>query len=96
MVAPAASVTVTVYSFSTLYTCGFPDIVPVLRSMDNPVGNSGKIVYFNGAVPPDPLTGLKLSAVPWVDVRVAISTLADNGVATVPPVIVKLKDPEAV
>jgi len=57
-----ASVTVTVMVVAAAATVGVPEICPVLLLIASPFGSEGlgdTIEYVRGAVPPEPVTGVK-------------------------------------
>ena len=57
-----ASVTVTVWTVALAVAVGVPVIAPELEAMLRPVGRAGETEYASGAVPAEPVTGVKLVA----------------------------------
>ena len=71
-----ASVTVTVKLLAAWVTVGEPVMAPVDAFKLSPAGRLGETLYDNGAVPPEPVTGVKFAATFWVSVTDAIDCVA--------------------
>ncbi|WP_245321805.1 hypothetical protein [Bradyrhizobium sp. LTSPM299] len=71
-----ASVTVTVKLLAAWVTVGEPVMAPFDAFKLSPAGRLGKTLYDNGAVPPEPVTGVRFAPTFWVSATDAIDCVA--------------------